>query len=39
MITTVTLNPCIDKTVTIDGFTYGGMNRIIDSQIDPQERG
>ena len=39
MITTVTLNPCIDKTVTIDGFTYGGMNRIIDSRIDPSGKG
>jgi len=39
MITTVTLNPCIDKSVTIEGFTYGGMNRIIDSRIDPSGKG
>lgn len=24
---TVTFNPCIDKTITIDGFNYGGLNR------------
>ncbi len=26
-ILTVTFNPCIDKTITIDGFDYGGLNR------------
>lgn len=26
-ILTVTLNPCIDKTITIDIFAYGGLNR------------
>lgn len=25
---TVTLNPCIDKTITVDSFLYGGLNRI-----------
>lgn len=39
MITTVTLNPCIDKMVTIDSFTYGGMNRILDSRIDASGKG
>ncbi|HZJ56990.1 MAG TPA: 1-phosphofructokinase [Clostridia bacterium] len=39
MITTVTLNPSIDKTITIEGFTYGGMNRIIGSRIDPSGKG
>ena len=28
MLTTETLNPCIDKSVTIPEFTYGGMNII-----------
>lgn len=27
MILTVTLNPCIDKTITVDGFKIGGLNR------------
>ncbi len=26
-IVTVTLNPCIDKTIIINGFEYGGLNR------------
>lgn len=26
-ILTVTFNPCIDKTINIDGFNYGGLNR------------
>jgi 1-phosphofructokinase len=33
-ILTVTLNPCIDKTITIDDFKYGGLNRVIDTRID-----
>ncbi len=28
MITTVTMNPCMDKTVTVDTFQYGGLNRV-----------
>ncbi|MGI6315966.1 MAG: 1-phosphofructokinase family hexose kinase [Christensenellales bacterium] len=28
MITAVCMNPCVDKTVTIPAFHYGGMNRI-----------
>lgn len=39
MITTVTLNPCIDKMVTIDRFTYGGMNRILKSRMDASGKG
>lgn len=39
LITTVTLNPCIDKMVTIDSFTYGGMNRILHSRIDVAGKG
>ena len=28
MVGTVTLNPCIDRTCRLNGFVYGGMNRI-----------
>lgn len=34
MICAVCLNPCIDRTVEIDQFTYGGMNRIRTSRED-----
>ena len=34
MICAVCLNPCIDRTVEIDQFTYGGMNRIKTSRED-----
>lgn len=34
MITGVCLNPCIDKTVTIESFIYGGMNRITSIRYD-----
>ena len=27
-IVTVTLNPCVDKTININGFEYGGLNRV-----------
>ncbi|MHB1315500.1 MAG: 1-phosphofructokinase family hexose kinase [Christensenellales bacterium] len=33
MITTVYLNPCIDKTVDIEKFAYGGMNRVLLSKM------
>ncbi len=33
-ILTLVLNPCIDKTITIDGFTYGGLNRIQNTRVD-----
>jgi len=39
MITTVNLNPCIDKMVKIQHFTYGGLNRIIDSRSDVAGKG
>ncbi len=38
-ITGVALNPCIDKTVEIDAFTYGGMNRIRFSRADGSGKG
>jgi 1-phosphofructokinase len=31
MIAAVCANPCVDKTVTIGSFNYGGMNRIVES--------
>ena len=34
MICAVCLNPCIDRTVEIDKFTYAGMNRIQSSRED-----
>ncbi len=33
MITALCLNPCIDKTLRIDGFEYGGMNRVQSADI------
>ncbi|MDR3085015.1 MAG: 1-phosphofructokinase family hexose kinase [Christensenellaceae bacterium] len=39
MITGVCLNPCIDKTVHIERFEYGGMNRIRSSRIDGGGKG
>lgn len=34
MITTVSMNPCIDRTVCIPRFTYGGMNRALSARSD-----
>ncbi|MEE0420281.1 MAG: 1-phosphofructokinase family hexose kinase [Lachnospiraceae bacterium] len=34
MITTVNLNPCIDKSVMVSGFKYGELNRVISTRID-----
>lgn len=39
MISAVCLNPCLDKTVEIDAFTYGGMNRIKAQRIDASGKG
>lgn len=39
MITTVTLNPCIDRMVTVEKFIYGGLNRIINSRMDAAGKG
>ncbi|MDR2514424.1 MAG: 1-phosphofructokinase family hexose kinase [Christensenellaceae bacterium] len=39
MITGVCLNPCIDKTVKIERFEYGGLNRILSSRIDGGGKG
>jgi 1-phosphofructokinase len=32
MIASLCANPCVDRTMTIDSFTYGGMNRIKESR-------
>lgn len=39
MITTLTLNPCIDRTVTVDGFTYGGTNHVENFRCDVSGKG
>jgi len=39
MILTVTLNPCIDKTIIIDEFKYGGLNRINSVRVDVGGKG
>jgi 1-phosphofructokinase len=39
MVTTVTLNPCIDRMVTVERFIYGGLNRVIDSRMDAAGKG
>ncbi|MEG0191146.1 MAG: 1-phosphofructokinase family hexose kinase [Lachnospiraceae bacterium] len=39
MVGTITLNPCIDKTLTINGFTYGGMNRVEKKRADVSGKG
>lgn len=39
MVLTVSLNPCIDKTVSIEEFHYGGLNRIKDSRLDASGKG
>lgn len=39
MIATITLNPCIDKTFVINGFAYGGMNRVIRKREDASGKG
>jgi len=39
MITALCMNPCIDKTVEIDGFKYGKINRILTSRQDGSGKG
>lgn len=39
MITTLTLNPCIDRTVTISGFAYGGTNHVDHFRCDVSGKG
>ncbi|WZL78611.1 1-phosphofructokinase [Eubacteriales bacterium mix99] len=39
MITTVTMNPGVDKTVTVDTFHYGGLNRVQNGRLDVGGKG
>ena len=39
LITTVCLNPSIDQMLVIDGFAYGGLNRVRDSRYDAGGKG
>ena len=39
LLMTITLNPCIDKTVTLDGFRLGGLNRITSARYDLSGKG
>ena len=39
MIATVTMNPCIDKTVYLNGFTYGGTNLVASARHDTAGKG
>jgi 1-phosphofructokinase len=34
MVITVTLNPAMDKTLTVDGFSLGEVNRVISARND-----
>lgn len=39
MILTVCANPCIDKTITINGIVMGQYNKIVDSMFNPSGKG
>lgn len=39
MITTLCLNPCIDRTVEVAAFCQGGLNRILSSRVTPSGKG
>ena len=39
MVTTLTLNPCVDRTITINGFRYGGTNKITNVRSDISGKG
>ena len=39
LVITVTLNPAIDQTLSIPGFTVGQVNRVVESRADPGGKG
>ena len=39
MILTVTLNPCVDRTIEIEKFLYGGTNKVLRTQEDISGKG
>lgn len=39
MVITITLNPCIDKSLVIDTFTYGGLNKVLEKRTDAAGKG
>ena len=39
MVTTVCLNPSIDHMICVDGFEYGGLNRVQSSRYDAGGKG
>lgn len=39
MVVTVTLNPCIDQTLSVAAFTHGGMNRVTQARRDIAGKG
>ena len=39
MVTTLTLNPCVDRTITINGFRCGGTNKITNVRSDISGKG
>lgn len=38
-VVTVTLNPALDKTVTLAGLEIGGLNRVQNMRLDPGGKG
>ena len=39
MITTISLNPSVDRTISVDNFVYGGLNRVLDVREDAGGKG
>ena len=39
MMTTISLNPSVDRTISVDNFVYGGLNRVLDVREDAGGKG